>query len=51
MYGIYKGYNTRDSVILGNISGGNCVTQIGCITADMNEETLQKFYKNFHNEL
>ncbi len=51
MYGIYKGYNTRDSVILGNISGGNCVTQIGCITADMDEETLRRFYESFHNEL
>jgi sugar/nucleoside kinase (ribokinase family) len=48
MYGIYKGYSTRDSVILGNIAGGNCVTQIGCLTADMNEETLQNYYRNFN---
>ncbi|HYE69298.1 MAG TPA: carbohydrate kinase family protein [Anaerovoracaceae bacterium] len=51
MYGIYKGYSTRDSVILGNISGGNSVTQIGCIAADMDEESLQKYYESFHNEL
>ena len=51
MYGIYKGYNTRDSVILGNITGGNSVTQIGCITADLDEKTLQGFYESYHNEL
>lgn len=51
MYGIYRGYNTRDSVILGNISGGNSVTQIGCIAANMDEETLQRFFERFHNKL
>ena len=47
MYGIYKGYSTRESVILGNITGGNCVTQIGCLTADMNEETLQNYFTSY----
>lgn len=47
IYGIYKGYNTRDAAIFGNIAGGNCVTQIGCLTADMNEEMLLGYYKNY----
>ena len=51
MYGIYKGYNTRDAVILGNIAGGNCVTQIGCLTADMDEETLKSYFARFRSEL
>jgi sugar/nucleoside kinase (ribokinase family) len=50
MYGIYKGYNTRDAVILGNITGGNCVTQIGCLTAELDEEKLQIYYRNFNQE-
>lgn len=50
MYGIYKGYDTRESVILGNITGGNCVTQIGCLTADINEQKLKEYYSNFHTQ-
>jgi sugar/nucleoside kinase (ribokinase family) len=49
MYGIYKGYNTKESVILGNITGGNCVTQIGCLTAEMDEETLQDYYRKLQD--
>lgn len=51
MYGIYKGYSTREAVILGNIAGGNCVTQIGCLTADMDEATLLEHYHQLHKEL
>lgn len=51
MYGIYKGYNTRDAVIMGNITGGNCVTQVGCLTAEMDEETLKSYYSKLRNEL
>lgn len=51
MYGIYKGYSTRESVILGNITGGNCVTQIGCLTADMDEKALLDHYKTLQNKL
>jgi ribokinase len=47
MYGIYKGYSTRDSVILGNLTGGNCVTQVGCLTAEMSEEQLLNYYKDY----
>ncbi|HWQ80251.1 MAG TPA: carbohydrate kinase family protein [Anaerovoracaceae bacterium] len=50
MYGIYKGYSTRDSVIMGNIAGGNCVTQIGCLTGELDEETLQRYYREFPQE-
>lgn len=51
MYGIYKGYSTKESVILGNITGGNCVTQIGCLTAEMDENTLQKHFRNLRGEM
>lgn len=50
MYGIYKGYSTREAVFLGNIAGGNCVTQIGCLTADMDETALLSYYKTLHKE-
>lgn len=51
MYGIYKGYSTREAVVLGNITGGNCVTQIGCLTADMDEAALLSHYEMFRSDL
>ncbi|MEL7655782.1 MAG: carbohydrate kinase family protein [Bacillota bacterium] len=51
MYGIYKGYSTKEAVFLGNITGGNSVTQIGCLTAAMNEQKLLDYYNNFYHEI
>lgn len=51
MYGIYKGYSTREAVVLGNITGGNCVTQIGCLTAEMDESALLRHYERFRGDL
>lgn len=51
MYGIYKGYNTRDAVIMGNITGGNSVTKIGCLTAEMDETTLKRYFQELHTVL
>jgi ribokinase len=50
LYGIYKGYDTKASVALGNITGGNCVSQIGCLTAQINEEQLLDYYKKYNQE-
>lgn len=51
MYGIYKGYATKEAVALGNITGGNCVTEIGCLTASLNEQELLDHYKNTYRSL
>lgn len=51
MYGIYKGYDTREAVKLGNITGGNCVTKVGCLTAEMDEAMLKSYYERFRKEL
>ena len=45
MYGIYHGYAPADCVRLGNITGANSVTRIGCLTAEMNEMQLLGSYK------
>ncbi len=44
-YGIYKGYPVRDSILLGNITGGKAVTETGALSAFVNEEELIKIYK------
>ncbi|MEG2001639.1 MAG: carbohydrate kinase family protein, partial [Clostridia bacterium] len=40
-YGIFNGYSFKKSILCGNIVGGNCVTEIGCLTAKINEEELK----------
>lgn len=47
LYGIYHGYTPKEAVIFGNITGGNCVTEIGCLTAEINEEQMQEYYQAY----
>lgn len=52
LYGIYYGYDALDCVRLGNITGGNAITRIGCLTAEMNETDLADYYlKYYHHPL
>lgn len=51
IYGIYKGYSTREAVAFGNIAGGNCVTKVGCLTASLSEKELHEYYdKSYKNK-
>ena len=40
LYGMYRGFDVVRSVLLGNLTGGTCVTAIGCLTASLTEEEL-----------
>jgi sugar/nucleoside kinase (ribokinase family) len=40
MYGIFYGHGPEDCVRLGNITGANAVTRIGCLAAEMNRREL-----------
>ncbi len=40
MYGLYHGYSFRKCVLFGNITGGKCVTGIGCLTKWADEAEL-----------
>lgn len=46
MYGLYHGYGLPDCIRFGNVTGGNAVTQIGCLSAYMDEEKLLKDYRD-----
>ena len=53
MYGLYHGYSFPECVLFGNITGGKCVTGIGCLTAWVNESellTLARKYYGFIKE-
>lgn len=42
MYGLYHGEPIAQSIVYGNVTGGACVTQLGCLTAFVDEPTLLK---------
>lgn len=49
MYGLYHDYPFEQSVLFGNITGGTCVTAVGCLSARLNEaELLEKFKQYQH---
>lgn len=44
MYGLFYDYSFRECILLGNITGGKCVTGVGCLTEFLTEaELLSKF--------
>ena len=50
LYGLYHDYSFRESVLFGNITGGKCVTAVGCLTAYCTEPellTLAEKYRGF----
>jgi len=47
LYGIYHGYSSAEAVLFGNLTGGTCVTAIGCLTASLTEAELLKGAEEF----
>lgn len=42
LYGLVNERPLADAILYGNILGGNAVTELGCLTARMNRETLER---------
>lgn len=40
IYGLYYGWDIRTSVLFGNITGGTCVKEVGCLSKFVNEAEL-----------
>lgn len=40
LYGLYHDYSFAQNVLFGNITGGTCVTAVGCLTARLTEDEL-----------
>lgn len=47
MYGIFNDFNFRNCILLGNITGGKCVTGIGCLTEYLNEQQLLEKFNEY----
>lgn len=47
LYGLYYDYSIEESVLMGNITGGKCVTAVGCLSAVCDrDEFLSCFHKH-----
>jgi sugar/nucleoside kinase (ribokinase family) len=48
MYGIYHGRPIGESILMGNIMGGKCVSTIGCLNGGINEAELLDLFKKYN---
>lgn len=46
MYGLFYDYDIRTSILFGNITGGACVSGIGCVSSYVKEPELLSIAKN-----
>lgn len=51
MYGLYYDYSFKDCILLGNLTGGKCVTGIGCLTNYFKENELLEKLKEYKSKL
>lgn len=51
MYGIYHEYSFAQSVLFGNITGGKCVTGVGCLTERCDEAELLQTAEKYQDLL
>lgn len=49
LYGLYHGCTFAECVLLGNITGGTCVTGEGCLTRRCTEEELLRQFREYHS--
>lgn len=47
IYGVYHGYSLRDCIVFGNITGGKCVTAVGCLSAYVTEAELLSLFQKY----
>ena len=51
MYGIMKGEPVEKCVLYGNLTGGKCVTAVGCTTAYLTEEELLSLAEKYKDNI
>lgn len=49
--GIYNDENFRKCILMGNITGGKCVTDIGCLTQYLTESELSEYVRKYEKLL
>ena len=47
IYGVYNDLDFKQCVLAGNITGGKCVTGVGCLTEYVNEKEIGEYLKKY----
>ncbi len=47
IYGLYNEFDFRKCILAGNITGGKCVTGVGCLTEYVNEKEMTEYLKKY----
>lgn len=47
IYGLYNEKSLYDSILYGNITGGKCVTAVGCLSAYVNKNELALYFDKY----
>lgn len=49
IYGLYNDFDFRKCILAGNITGGKCVTGVGCLTQYVNENEIKEYLKKYQD--
>ena len=47
IYGLYNDFDFRKCILAGNITGGKCVTGVGCLTEYVNEKEIKEYLNKY----
>jgi sugar/nucleoside kinase (ribokinase family) len=49
IYGIYHGRTIGESILMGNIMGGKCVSALGCLNGGINEAEFLELFGRYNS--
>ncbi len=49
IYGLYNDFDFRKCILAGNITGGKCVTGVGCLTEYLDEKEFAEYLKSYEH--
>ncbi len=49
IYGLYNDFDFKKCILAGNITGGKCVTGVGCLTEYVNGKEIEEYLKKYQD--
>ncbi len=49
IYGLYNDFDFKKCILAGNITGGKCVTGVGCLTEYVNENEIKEYLEKYQD--
>lgn len=47
IYGLYNDFDFRKCILAGNITGGKCVTGVGCLTEYITKDEIKDYLEKY----